>query len=326
MRLSYKNPSRLKEYISRIRLFNCTLFLISLTSGLFMGCAGPGLHVTVLRPAEINLKDFDKIAVVEIEGNGGKRFFAELTQALREKSERLEVLNRKSLKMAIGENNPSGGIALISGKIYEDYDEDLTHRDVEKKDKKTGKVKTTRWYSRKGTARVKVSLRIVDFYTSRVLASRKYDESKSTSTSESDRRPSSIDDTGLLETCRKRIIRSFLQVVLPYFQRVRVSFEIDEDMPELARGLKMAKSGNWDASFDIFERITKTYPNSPVVYKAYYNLGLAYMYTDKFDQARTALEEAYARRPGKKYQKALTKLNIRIEDKRRLKEQGILNP
>lgn len=100
-----------------------------------------------------------------------------------------------------------------------------------------------------------------------------------------------------------------------------LSFETDKEIPELERGFRMVKLGNWDAALDIFQRVTETYPNSPLIHKAYYNLGLGYMYTDQFDQARTALEQAYARKSEGKYLKAIEKLNVRIEDKRRLEEQ-----
>ena len=53
--------------MKKMHLFNLTLLLIS---GLFIGCGGTGLFVTVTQPAEINLKDFDKIAVGEIKGSG----------------------------------------------------------------------------------------------------------------------------------------------------------------------------------------------------------------------------------------------------------------
>ena len=56
--------------MKKMHLFNLTLLLISLTSGLFIGCGGTGLFVTVTQPAEVNLKDFDKIAVGEIKGSG----------------------------------------------------------------------------------------------------------------------------------------------------------------------------------------------------------------------------------------------------------------
>lgn len=108
---------------------------------------------------------------------------------------------------------------------------------------------------------------------------------------------------------------------MPYTERVHVSFETEKEMPELERGFRMIKLGNWDAALDIFQRATEIYPNSPLVHKAYYNLGLSYMYTDQFDQARTALEEAYARKSEAKYLNATKKLNVRIENKRRLEEQ-----
>ena len=68
-------------------------------------------------------------------------------------------------------------------------------------------------------------------------------------------------------------------------------------------------------------QVTEIYSHSPLVHKAYYNLGVSYMYMDQFDHARNALEEAYARKAEGKYQKAITSLNRRIEDKRRLEDQ-----
>ena len=330
--------------MKKMHLFNLTLLLISLISGLFISCGGTGLFVTVTQPAEVNLKDFDKIAVGEIKGSGSgvlsalsdlvqvigggetkvsgsHKFSAELTQVLFE-SERFEVLDHESLKMGFSQNNLIGNIALISGTISEyNYSEDLTHKDAEEKDKKTGEVKTTRTYYREGIAKVSISLRIVDLRTSKILVSRKFDKSASAKESRKNSKPPRIDRSRLFEVCRTQIIRSFMRMIVPYTERVYVSFETDKEMPELERGFRMVKLGNWDAALDIFQRVTETYPNSPLVHKAYYNLGLGYMYTDQFDQARTALEKAYARKSEAKYLNAIKKLNVRIEDKRRLEEQ-----
>ena len=327
--------------MKKIRLFNLTLLLIS---GLFTGCGSTGLYVTVTQPAEINLKDFDKISVGEIKGSGSgvlsalsdlvrvvgggetkdsgsHKFSAELTQVLFE-SKRFEVLDHESLKTGFGQNNRTGNIALISGTISEyNYREDLTHKDVEKKDKKTGEVDTTRTYYREGIAKVSVSLRIVDLRTSKILATRKFDKSESAKESRKNLKPPRIDRSRLFEACRTQIIRSFMRMIVPYTERVYISFETDKKIPELERGFRMVKLGNWDTALDIFQRVTETYPNSPLVHKAYYNLGLSYMYTDQFDQARTALEEAYARKSETKYLNAIKKLNARIKDTRRLEEQ-----
>ena len=67
----------------------------------------------------------------------------------------------------------------------------------------------------------------------------------------------------------------------------------------------MAKLGNWDAAIDIFQEVTRAYSSSPMVHRAYYNLGLSYMYSDRFDEAKAALEEAYVEKPESKYKKAI---------------------
>ena len=116
-------------------------------------------------------------------------------------------------------------------------------------------------------------------------------------------------------------MRSLVRMIVPYTERVYVSFETDKEMPELERGFRMVDAGNWDAALNIFQNATEIYSNSPEVHKAYYNLGLSYMYTDQFDQARTALQEAYARKSSGKYRNAILELNRRMEEKHRLDEQ-----
>ena len=136
-------------------------------SPMLIGCGTKAVNLTVTRPAEVNLKDFDKIAVGEIRVHGSGIFSEELMQALFD-SERFEVLDHESLKVSLSQNDLVmstlmegdseeeirrifGNIALISGRItgYE-YDENLTSTTSDKKDKETGKVTTTRTYKRKG--------------------------------------------------------------------------------------------------------------------------------------------------------------------------------
>ena len=326
--------------MQRTQLLTLPFLLIT---ALFMGCGTKAVYITVTRPAEVNLKNFDKIAVGEIKVNESGVFSEELMQALFE-SERFEVLDHESLKMSLSQNDLVmstlmeggseeeirkifGNIALISGNITEyDYDEDSTSKVSEHKDKETGKVTTTLTYYRTGTARVSASLRVMDLRTAKILANRKFTESKTATKSRTNSRPSSIDRTPLFEACREEIIDSFMRMIAPYTERVQVAFETAKEMPELERGFNMAKLGNWDAAIDIFQKVTGTYSNSPLVHKAYYNLGLSYLYADRFDEARTALEAAYVGKPESKYKKAIDELNVRIEDKRRLEEQRRIDP
>ena len=208
-----------------------TLFFL-LISAFFIGCGTKAVYITVTRPAEVNLKDFDKIAVGEIKVNGSGVFSEELMQALFD-SERFEVLDHESLKMSLSQNDLVmstlmeggseeeikkifGNIALISGNItgYE-YDEHVTSKKSEHKDKETGKVTTTRTYYRTGTARVSASLRVMDLRTAKILAKKNFTKSKSDKKSRENSRPGRIDSLALLGACRAQIISSFMRVIAP---------------------------------------------------------------------------------------------------------------
>ncbi len=327
---------------------NLILWSLLSISGLFAGCSGSKrLSILVTRPAEINLRDFDKIAIGEIQGSGSgfvsklsdwgkflqgveskdtwiRRFSAEMAQALTH-SRRFELLDYESLKIGHGRNDVEGNVALISGGILAyDYDEEETSENAKQKDKKTTKKTSNRKYDRKGTARVEVQLRIVDLQTSRILASRKFSERETVRTSGKTQSEASIDNADrrrLFAACRADIVQSLVRTIVPYTERVYVSFETDKEIPELERGFRLVDAGNWDAALNIFQESTETYSKSPEVHKAYYNLGLSYMYTDRFDQARTALQEAYARKSSGKYRNALLELDRRVEEKHRLEEQ-----
>ena len=326
---------------------NLALWSVLTISVLVSGCGGRSISFLVTRPAEINLSEYDKIAIGEIKGSGsgfvsklgdlGKflqgveskdtwilRFSAEMAQALAA-SGRFELLDYESLKIAQGRNTDIGNVVLISGGILAyDYDEEEIAEDAEPTNKKTNKKTASRKYNRKGIARVEVQLRIVDLRTASILASRNFSGRKTMRKSGKTQSEASIDNADrrrLLAACRADIVRSVVRMIVPYTERVYVSFETRKEMPELERGFRMVQAGNWDSAIDVFEEATDTYSNSPEVHKAFYNLGLSYMYTDRFDQARTALQEAYAGKSSGKYRNAILELNRRIEEKRRLEEQ-----
>ena len=326
---------------------NLTLWSVLTISVLISGCGGRSISFLVTRPAEINLSEYDKIAIGEIKGSGsgfvsklgdlGKflqgvesrdtwilRFSAEMAQALAA-SGRFELLDYESLKIAQGRNTDIGNVVLISGGILAyDYDEEEIAENAEPTNKKTNKKTARREYKRKGTARVEVQLRIVALQTSRILASRNFSRRETIRTSGKTPATASIDNADrrrLFAECRADIVRALKRMLVPYTERVYVSFETDKKMPELERGVRMVQAGNRDAAVDVFQTATQTYSNSPDVHKAYFNLGLSYMYSDRFDPARTALKEAYARKSGGKYRNAILELNRRIVEKRRLEEQ-----
>ena len=278
--------------MNRMCLSHLVLLSVFLISGVFPGCGGgKRLSILVTRPAEINLRDFDKIAIGEIRGSGSgfvsklsdlgkflqgveskdtwiQRFSAEMAQALSH-SGRFELLDYESLKASGDRDNITGNAALISGGILAyDYEEAEIEEDAERKNKKTNKKTASRKYYRKGTAQVEVQIRVVDLRTSRILASRNFSRRETIRTSGKTQSEASIDNADrrrLLAACRSDIVRSLVRMIVPYTERVYVSFETHKEMPELERGFRMVQAGNWDAAIDIFHEAAETYSNFPEV-------------------------------------------------------------
>ncbi|HHL72045.1 MAG TPA: tetratricopeptide repeat protein [Bacteroidetes bacterium] len=311
------------------KIFFAGLFVLVLA-----GCSSTSVRLPVTHPAEINLKGFAKIAIGEITGRGSADLSEELTQALFE-SGRFEVLNRQNLDRILAEHSLAlsgvideeqaaelgkflGAAALIFGRVSEHgYKEELTHADYT--DKKTGKK--TRTYTRSGRARVSATLQVVDLTTGKILAIKKFTKVQTARTSADGERPVKIDPKPLLAKCRSGIIRDFMKKIAPYTEYVSVSFETDKSMPELERGYNMAKVGSWDRAIQLFTQAAKRNRSNPAVHKAWYNLGMAYLYTDRFDRARKALLKAYEIKPEGKYERALKQVEVRRDEQRRLQEQ-----
>lgn len=324
-----------------------TLWSVLTVSGLFTACGGRNISFLVTRPAEVNLSEYDKITIGDIKGSGGgfvsklsdlgkflqgvesrdtwvRKFSAEMAQALTH-SGRFELLDYENLRSGGGRDDDTGRVVLISGGILAyDYDEEDTGKDDEKKGKKTNKRADSRQYAFKGTAHVEVQLRIVDLSTSRILATRNFAEHeviKKSGESSDKARIDNADRRRLFAKCRADIVRSIERVIVPYTERVYVSFETDKELPELEQGFRRVQAGSWDAAIEIFQTATETHSGSPEVHKAYYNLGMSFMYTDRFDQAGAALREAIGRKSSAKYRSAILELNRRVDEKRRLDEQ-----
>ena len=324
-----------------------TLWSILTVSGLFTACGGRSTSFLVTRPAEVNLSEYDKITIGDIKGSGSgfvsklgdlgkflqgvesrdtwvRRFSAEVAQALTH-SGRFELLDYENLKIGRGPKDDNGSTVLISGGILAyDYEEEETGEDADKTGKKTNKKTDSRQYAFKGTAHVEVQLRIVDLSTSRILATRRFAERETIRKSDKSLDKARIDNADrrrLFAKCRADIVRSLERMIVPYSERVYVSFETDKELPELEHGFLRVQAGNWDAAIDIFKEATETYSGSLEVHKAYYNLGVSCMYTDQFDRARAALREANGRKSSGKYKNAILELNRRVEEKRRLEEQ-----
>lgn len=315
------------------------IFIVLSISIYLWNCASSYLQVPVTRPAEVNLTDFNKIAIGEISGNHGEDLAEEITSSLFQ-SKRFEVLDRQNLTRLMKEHNLDlsgmvdtknsaeigkfvGAAALVFGRVSNyDYKEEFTSRDWETKSKK-GKVTRHTTYTRKGVATIEASLQITDLTTGKILAIKNFSESNTKTKEETDEKPGKIDSKKLLNKCRKDIVNKFMKMIAPYQEIVKVKLLKDSKMPELERGISMAKIGEWKEAKELFQKAVNAYDgdSSKDYDKAWYDLAIAYKYTNEFDLAEEAVKNAYKTNPDEDYAKELKKIRKAREQYEKLQEQ-----
>jgi tetratricopeptide (TPR) repeat protein len=308
-------------------------FIISLVGFLmlFVGCATTYMKVPVTKPARINLVGIKKIAIGEITGTGSADFADELTTRLFN-SNRYEVLDRQNLDRifqehklsytgAIDENTAAelgkfiGSAALVFGRVSQNrYTEEMSTNDW--KEQKTGKNHRT--YTREGKANVAVTLQVTDLRTGKIIAVRNLPMEVTKSTRATDETPDKIDQAALLRDARSRILTTFMKDIAPYTELERVALVSDKEIPQLKMGIGMAKAGNWGKAVEYFQKACNSNPASS---KAFFDLGVAQMWSYNFDEAEKAFEKAYSLEPKSSYIKDITRCKQLKAEQEKLKEQ-----
>ncbi len=316
------------------------LFLLSLF--LLVSCGTKSMQMTLLRPAEVNLKGYSKIAVGDIVNSHGRvnshslAVADEITGQLVQ-SGRFDVVDRQHLRSILKEQTLAasglldegsapqlgrllGVSVLIFGRVATDKYTEQVSKDEPYKDKK-GRVHQR--FRRKGSYDLKVNLKIIDVQTSRIILARTLVAQKSSQTSARDQKAAPIDRQSLFQNCVREIGRKFIRLVAPYKQTVKASFETDDQLPEVDQAVALFESGEWTDGLHLLEKATrKSGLKTKVKAKAYYNLGLAQTYHGNFKQAVMNLKKALELNPdSSRYRNALK--NARVEQRKaeKLKEQ-----
>ena len=294
------------------------------------GCGPVTIKVPVTKPAEINLKGIKKIAVGDITGFMGQDFADELTTALFN-TERYEVLDRQNLNSILSEQNLSwaqitdpeqsaklgkiiGAAALVVGRVSKhSYKEKVTYSDGRNRDGSTYRI-----YSRKGTAELTINLKIIEVKTGKILATKQFQSGYKIENQATDEYPASIDTIGLYESCRKDIIDQFIKTIAPYEVYSSMHFYDDSKIPELKKGIGMAKIGNWEDAKTHFQNAVDSNPDS---WKTHFDLAIAYKCVGDYDKAIEILTKAYSIEPKPQIQDEINYCKKRIEEEKRLKEQ-----
>ena len=321
----------------------CTLSAL-LVYAFASGCASTTetLTMKVTRPAELNMKSYDRFAMGEINSGQKKKggFLSKLSafdnwldgkESRKDWTEKLAVTLRSELSTRFRpEDDRSDSLAgtfIVSGSVLTyDWSEEVSSKMRERSAGK-GKKKLIVTYYREGTAYAEVHLKIEDAKTSAVLLDRIFREARRTTKRDTIKGNVSIsrDETrALFSKVREDVVSALARMVMPYTDYVYVAFELHKEIPELKRAFQMAKVDNWEMAIEAFKGITQTYANHAEVHRAYYNLGMSYVCLERFEEARAPLTEALERLPASsKYVDAIENLDVRIGQKERLKEQQL---
>jgi hypothetical protein len=316
----------------------------ALLLSVFAGCASQQhMSVRVMAPAVVDLGGYSLVALDRLEGDGSSEVTAELADALRAARNPLtsraefEVLDRRDLDRMLDDvrrqrGNDVGGQQLemlerwkkaevmIRGQIAtHGVESTVTAQDWV--DPKTGAAHRT--FTRAARACVDVTLEIVTGAGEHVVDRQTFTGAAGTQTRSVDCQPAQIDATPLLADARAQVLRQFMDRVLPHEETVGVVLQTDGDLPELQAGNGFARTGDWPeaersyraagdhASGDLAE----------VRWKAQHNLGVALTFQGRYDDARTALREAYAMGQDEGSLQMLQLSSRRQEDAQRLRQQ-----
>lgn len=324
--------------------FGIVGFVVILGS-ILSGCSTVGIKVPVTRPAEINLRGKSEIIIGEVSGRGG----AEIADYLKEKvieSGRFKLIDRQHLNRVLGELKLSTsdladsekqkqlgklmtGSILVVGRVSQyKYGEDM------KKEKSTctrgsGKktVKYTCYhYQRTGVATVKTSFSVIDIQTGQNLKAKTIKFEESDLTTATDEYPAEIDKDSLLDICKKKVATNFMKAIAPYKEYVVANFQKDGDLPMLEIGINYARTGQWeDATSQFQSAVQQAGGNADIspstAAKAHWDLGLAYEYTYRFDEAITEIKKAYQLSGDADYLKEVSNVKRLRKEQQKLKEQ-----
>lgn len=308
----------------------------------FVACGTTSMYFSVTRPAEINLKNFKKIAMGDFTGSTYRtRGHANdvrdsLTNALFT-SERFEVVDREHIQKIIEEQKLGhsgmvdentagelgkfvGAAAFVFGRVQTSNYNETTEKGSSYTTKE-GNRRTT--YYRKGVYTLNVNVKLIDINTARIIAMKTINSKSSKRTSATNQSAPSIDSQALYSKALQDVTKKFMKMIAPYKEQVRASFQTDKLLPEVDQAIALFKIEEWDEGLQLLDSATHKDGLVPEVKaKTYYNLGLAQTYTGEFDEALINIKKAFKLIPtSSAYKKALLKVKNEKKKADKLKKQ-----
>ncbi len=310
------------------------ILLIVVAAICLCGCATQ-VKVVVDRPAELNMNGANSIAILPIQANEPEKtetinflgFFTilrksstpstreqladYLTNSLTSKllsTSYYTVVDSAMVEGALKAGNKPPVDVYLTGSINQ-FNTKVTSEVVENDD-----GTTTVYYKR--TADVSVNYRIIDATTGSIVAMRKADYSR-TSSSDTDeyKLPGAYD---LLTGELDRLASKIMKEVQPYQETMYLSLLKDKTKdPDFAEADQYAKNGAIELSYEKFQAIY----DKTGYYEAGYNAAILLQALGKLEDARDAMKALVAKTGDKKAISALAAINREIASAEKFKQQ-----
>lgn len=300
----------------------------------FLSSCAPSIRVPILKPAEINLRGINNIAIGNISGNIGPSVADILTSRLFE-SEKFTVVDRQNLDRIMREHqlNLSGAVdqetaakmgeltgaaCLIIGNARMKYR--LNRRKGKARKDKEGKWHQT--HKVEGIAKVISTLKVIGLTTGKILAVKTIKKEASDSDWETDSWPADPDKDSIVSSAVNDMIDAFMKMIAPYTVYIKVKFE-KSDLPESESAINFAQQGLWKDALEQFKLAKNKAPTEPGLW---YNLGIGYEYNYMYRQAIEAFKEANKIEPSSQYIDEIRNVKYLRAERLKLEQQGVINP
>lgn len=210
-----------------------------------------------------------------------------------------------------------GGGYAISGEV-------TTYSYVQKESSdqptKDAQGKQHRTFKKQGTANVAASVQITNLSAGTIVAMKNISKSVGQETTAQDARPLDPDGNALLDQAANGAVASFVRLIVPHTDYVHVSFAKNEQkIPEMDQGVNYARSGLWPEAAEQFKAATQ---KSPANQGAWWDLGVAYEYSYRFQEAEEALKQAAKIAPCDRCAREIQNVRWLAEQRKTLEEQG----
>jgi len=308
---------------------------------IFSGCGTVKVPVKVTHPAEINMAKYKQVAISRIDGNLGNAFADDLKGRLVE-SGKFTLVDRARLDQIMRELNLSNSdlvqsnkaaklgkllpaTAIITGRADGRYEEKMTFMETTcYRDKMKYPCQAC---TRTGTYLTGGSIDVIDVATAQILKSKSLEFRCQGSTNATGAPCEAIDVSGLTSYCVDQNVTRFIKAITPWTEFVQAPFQTDGDLPNLEAGVNMAKIGDMQGAADTFRAAASSAEMNPkvgpkTIAKAYFNLGLAYQYSDEFGKAMEAFKKSYVLDPSDATANEIKQCEKLQREKRKLDEHN----